>query len=164
MTDPEGYAVRLRDRPKLRLTFRVWDPLRDLLSLQERMNRLFEESLARERELPPGERRDAWSPAADVYETAESFVVLVELPGVSEDDVVVTVDGDELRLRGAAAPSPAPRPESFHRSSAATARSPATSGSRPRSIPTGSARSSATACCGSSFASSSAPRRGEAGE
>lgn len=96
------------------MSFRVFDPLRDILSLQERMNRLFEESLSRERELPPGERSSAWSPAADVYETAESFVVLVELPGVSEDDVVVSVDGDELRLRGQRR-HPGPRPESFAR-------------------------------------------------
>jgi HSP20 family protein len=96
------------------VSFRVFDPLRDILSLQERMNRLFEESLSRERELPSGERGSAWSPAADVYETADSFVVLAELPGVSEDDVVVSVDGDELRLRGQRR-QPGPRPESFAR-------------------------------------------------
>src|SRR6185436_10403743 len=89
------------------------DPLRDILSLQERMNRLFEESLLRGRDLEPT-RAAAWAPTVDVYETAEAFVMLVELPGVNEDDVEVTVEGDEVRLRGERH-LPGPRPESFER-------------------------------------------------
>ena len=82
------------------MPIRRWDPLQDLLTLQERMNRLFEESLARGRPegatLPSG----GWSPLADVYDMADRFVVLVELPGLLEDDVQVQVDGDTLTLRG----------------------------------------------------------------
>jgi HSP20 family protein len=89
------------------------DPLRDILSQQERMNRLFEESLLRGRDLEPT-RAAAWAPTVDVYETAEAFVMLVELPGVNEDDVEVTVEGDEVRLRGERH-LPGPRPESFER-------------------------------------------------
>lgn len=92
---------------------REFDPLRDILGLQERMNRLFEESLLRGRELKPADA-GAWVPSVDVYETAESFVILAELAGVSEDDVVVTVDGDEVRLRGQRR-LPGPRPESYER-------------------------------------------------
>jgi HSP20 family protein len=93
---------------------RSFDPLRDILGLQERMNRLFEESLLRGRELKPAGAAAAWIPAADVYETADAFVILAELPGVHEDDVEVAVDGDELRLRGERR-LPGPRPESFER-------------------------------------------------
>jgi HSP20 family protein len=92
---------------------RDFDPLRDILSIQERMNRLFEESLLRGRELRPVAARPEWSPAVDVYETAEAFVILAELPGVAEDDVLVTVDGDEVRLRGERRLHP--RPDSFER-------------------------------------------------
>lgn len=88
--------------------------MRDILSLQERMNRLFEESLLRGRELNPVHAGALWTPTVDVYETAEAFVLLAELAGVNEDDVVVTVDGDEVRLRGERR-LPAPRPESFER-------------------------------------------------
>lgn len=90
------------------------DPLRDILLLQERLNRLFEDSLLREREPRPQRSGGGWAPLADVYETADSFVILAELAGVSEDDVEVTVDGDELRLRGERR-LPAPRPDSFDR-------------------------------------------------
>jgi HSP20 family protein len=91
-----------------------FDPLRDLLLLQERMNRLFEESLAKEARREPRLHGGAWTPAADVWETADTFVALVELPGVAPDDVVVEIDGRELRLRGERREG-GPRPQRFER-------------------------------------------------
>jgi HSP20 family protein len=96
------------------MTTRRWDPLRDLLDLQEKMNRLFEDSLSATRAdptVPPS----AWTPAADVYETADAFVVLMDLPGMSPDDVEIHVDGERLVVRGERRPSDKTRPESFHR-------------------------------------------------
>lgn len=97
------------------MTTRRWDPLRDLLTLQERMNRLFEESLARGRGLDAPLISGTWSPLADVYETAEAFVVTVELPGLTEDDIAVHVEADQLTLRGERRTNGQARPESFHR-------------------------------------------------
>ena len=91
-----------------------WDPLGDILSLQETMNRLLEEALAPERStphMPPS----GWTPAADVYETGDSFVVLMELPGIDEDDVEVSVDGDRLVVKGERRPRLPARPDRFHR-------------------------------------------------
>lgn len=96
------------------MTTRRWDPLRDLLNLQERMNRLFEDSLAATRE-EPGVPASAWTPAADAYETTDGFVVLMDLPGLSADDVDIHVDGDRLVVHGERRPSGDARPESFHR-------------------------------------------------
>jgi len=51
---------------------------------------------------------DRWQPDADVFETAKSVVVRVELAGVRSDDLRVTVDGDSLRIGGVrVAPEPA---------------------------------------------------------
>ncbi len=97
------------------MSIRRWDPLGDLLALQERMNRLFEESLSRGRPHEPGVAAAAWSPLADVFETPEAFVVQVELPGLDQEDVEVHVDGDELVLRGERRAAGPMRPESFHR-------------------------------------------------
>ena len=95
-------------------TSRRWDPLRDLLDLQEKMNRLFEDSLAATR--PDGELpSSAWSPAADVYETPDGYVVLMDLPGLEPDDVEIHVDGERLTVRGERRPDDTTRPESFHR-------------------------------------------------
>ena len=65
------------------------DPLQELLDLQERMNRLFEETLARERVEEPALLHGTWTPLADVLETPEAYLVELELPGLSRDDVVV---------------------------------------------------------------------------
>lgn len=97
------------------MAIRRWDPLRDLLSLQERMNRLFEESLSRWRPDESPFATGNWSPSADVYETSDAFVVQMELPGLSEDDVEVEVEGDRVTLRGERQMSVDTRPECFHR-------------------------------------------------
>jgi hypothetical protein len=48
------------------------DPLQELLDLQERMNRLFDETLARERVEEPALLHGSWTPLADVVETVEA--------------------------------------------------------------------------------------------
>jgi HSP20 family protein len=42
----------------------------------------------------------SWSPPVDIYETDDSFVVTVELPGVERRDVRVEVTGSELSISG----------------------------------------------------------------
>jgi HSP20 family protein len=96
------------------VTVRKWDPLRDLLTLQERMNRLCEESFAGRLEEEALVGSGTWAPLADAYETPEGFVVLVELPGIEKDDVEIHVDGDELVVRGERK-GLASRPDRFHR-------------------------------------------------
>ena len=96
------------------MTERKWDPLRDLLSLQERMNRLFEESFAGRLEEPALLGSATWTPLADAYEMPEGFVVDVELPGIEEDDVEVQVDGDVLVVKGQRR-ALGQRPDRFHR-------------------------------------------------
>ena len=91
------------------------DPLQELLDLQERMNRLFEETLARERIEDPALLHGTWMPLADVLETPEAYLVELELPGLSRDDVVVQAQGDELVVRGERRPDAGARPEAFHR-------------------------------------------------
>jgi HSP20 family protein len=97
------------------VTIRRWDPLRDILHLQERMNRLFEESLARGRVDGLALGSAGWSPLADVLEADDGFLVVMELPGVEQDDVEVQVDGDEVVVRGQRRMPGTLRPESFHR-------------------------------------------------
>jgi HSP20 family protein len=96
------------------VTVRKWDPLRDLLNLQERMNRLFEESFAGRLEEPAMVGSATWTPLADAYETPEAFVVLLELPGIDENDVEVHVDGDTLTVKGQRR-ALGQRPDRFHR-------------------------------------------------
>jgi HSP20 family protein len=75
-----------------------WDPFRDLMSIQNEINRLFGRTYAGSESAAgtPG----AWMPALDIYETKDKFVVTVELPGVEPDDVDVSVEDSTLTIRG----------------------------------------------------------------
>lgn len=74
-----------------------WDPFRDLMSIQNEMNRLFGRTYGGD----VGEStRGAWTPALDVFETQEKFVITMELPGVSPADVDISVEDSTLMVRG----------------------------------------------------------------
>jgi HSP20 family protein len=82
---------------------RRFDP-RDLFTLQERMNRLFEETAdrraggAREEE---GEiERADWIPAADVYEDEREYLLALDLPGINREGLDVSLDDGRLVIRG----------------------------------------------------------------
>ena len=48
-----------------------------------------------------GARGDVWTPPADIFETEEGVVVLLELPGVAAQDIELHVENDNLIVRGA---------------------------------------------------------------
>ena len=79
------------------------------------MNRLFEHSIVRGQLAHPALASGSWTPLADVYETADTFVVQVEVPGIAEEDIEVHVDGDTVVVRGQRQPVSRTRPDSFHR-------------------------------------------------
>ena len=70
------------------VAFLRWDPLQDLLALQERMQVL------------SGTDAPGWMPPVDLNETAECYVLTAELPGLSRDDVQIQVQDGKLFLRG----------------------------------------------------------------
>lgn len=81
-----------------------WDPIRDLMVLQDRMNELFESATQR-RARAGAESRDAidhadWVPAADVYEETEHYVVALDLPGVDRSALEIDVENNQLAIRG----------------------------------------------------------------
>jgi HSP20 family protein len=76
-----------------------WDPFRDLISIQDRMNRLFEQTLARTRE-EEGIAASTWMPAVDIYETPDQVVMKAELPGLTREDIEINVRDNTLSLRG----------------------------------------------------------------
>jgi len=91
-----------------------WEPLRDLISFQERMNRLFDDAFQRKGELSPMVKGD-WSPAVDVFETKEAIELRAELPGLSASDVDISLENDVLTLSGERTMSKAVKDEHYHR-------------------------------------------------
>ena len=91
-------------RSSLRKMGRRFDPLRDLVTLQDHMNRLFQE--ATERRAQTGEEgeqeieRADWVPAADFYETAREYTVAIDLPGIDRAALEISLDNDRLLIRG----------------------------------------------------------------
>jgi HSP20 family protein len=85
-----------------------WDPLREVLRLQERMNRLFEEATARSGDAgdPDAMAPGAFKPATDLYELPDRYVMLVDLPGVAPADVEINVQDGVLVLTGERRPDP----------------------------------------------------------
>ncbi|PWB80804.1 MAG: molecular chaperone [Candidatus Methylomirabilota bacterium] len=78
-----------------------WDPFRDVMTLQERMNRLFDQALSRPRiDDEEGLTASMWSPAVDIFETVDSIVMKAELPGVSRDHIDIQVQDNTLMLKG----------------------------------------------------------------
>ncbi|HHL40812.1 MAG TPA: Hsp20/alpha crystallin family protein [Deltaproteobacteria bacterium] len=90
-----------------------WNPFKDMLYFQERMSRIFDESLAGEGG-GMNSATGAWSPPVDIYETGDRIVLKAELPGVSIDDVAVEVKDNVLVLRGERRHRKGPGEENFH--------------------------------------------------
>lgn len=75
-----------------------FDPFRDLTLLQDRINRLFDDSMVRqERQPSPNE---AWVPMVDITEDENEIVLWADLPGVSQKEVDIIINGDQLTLKG----------------------------------------------------------------
>src|SRR5215470_9725794 len=76
-----------------------WEPFREFSSLQDRMNRLFQDSFGREG------REEAlatagFAPAVDVYEDEHKITLKIEVPGIDEKDIDVRVDNNTLTVHG----------------------------------------------------------------
>jgi HSP20 family protein len=95
------------------MAFIRWDPLRDLMEFQERMNRLFDKSVTRTRreEVLP---RGMWTPSVDIYETVHAIVIDVELAEINIDELVVDVERDVLTIKGERPLSKEAKPEQYH--------------------------------------------------
>lgn len=76
-----------------------WNPFQDLLFLQERVSRVFDEAILKYKG-SPGLSNSAWSPPVDVYETEDSIVFKAEVPGVEIENVDVEVHERTLTLKG----------------------------------------------------------------
>ena len=74
-----------------------WEPFRDMMTLRDAMDRMVEEGLVR----APSPFA-AWGPggmAVDMYETDDSVVVKTAIPGVTADEIEVSVTGDTLTVK-----------------------------------------------------------------
>ena len=76
-----------------------WDPFREFVTLQDRMNRLFRDSYG------PEGREEAltattFAPPVDVYEDEHNVTLKIEVPGIDEKDIDVRIENNTLTVHG----------------------------------------------------------------
>ncbi|MBI4168610.1 MAG: Hsp20/alpha crystallin family protein [Acidobacteria bacterium] len=91
-----------------------WDPFRDLISLQEQMNRLFQDTMSRQQGQENIEAGQ-WVPAVDIFEENDRIVLRADLPGIEQDAIELRVDDGVLVIRGDRRLPADARREDFHR-------------------------------------------------
>ncbi|HKG45326.1 MAG TPA: Hsp20/alpha crystallin family protein [Pyrinomonadaceae bacterium] len=81
-----------------------WNPLQDLMVLQDRMNRLFEDATQRRNQADASagdefERAD-WTPASDIYETESAYLIAIDLPGIDREALEIDINENRLVVKG----------------------------------------------------------------
>ncbi len=69
-----------------------WNPVRDLITMQEKMNKIFDDSF----KITSGD----WSPAVDIMENDNEIIIIAEVPGVSEETMDIQVAEGILTMKG----------------------------------------------------------------
>jgi len=91
-----------------------WDPFREMVTLREKMNRLFEDAVVGQRE-----EKDlvssTWSPSVDIFETENEIVLTAELPGIEDKDIEIKLDDNTLTLKGERQLEKETKEENYHR-------------------------------------------------
>ena len=87
-----------------------WEPVREMLTLREAMNQLFDDSFTRPISMGGG----SVLPAIDLYQDAEQVIVKAALPGIKPGDVQISVTADVLSLRGEFKTENEPKDVTYH--------------------------------------------------
>jgi len=88
-----------------------WEPVREMMTLREAMDRLFDDAFTR----PLSMSNPAWSvPAVDMYQTDDEIVVKAALPGIKADEVQINVTGEVLTLKGETRQENETKEKSYH--------------------------------------------------
>ena len=91
-----------------------WEPTREMMTLREAMDRLFDDAFTRPFSLTR-EGGSTWSsPAIDMYQTDNDVVVKADLPGIKADEVQINVNGDILTIRGETKQEDEKKEKSWH--------------------------------------------------
>ena len=91
-----------------------WDPLRDLATMQNRLNRFVRESYS-----PEGPEEalttTSFAPPVDIYEDEQTIAVKMEVPGIDEKDIDVRIENNTLTIHGERKMEKEEKEENFRR-------------------------------------------------
>ena len=93
------------------MTIRRWYPIREVASLQDRVNSLFQDFAGDNGAVTAA----AFAPAVDVFENGEKVVLKLDIPGIKEEDLDIRVENQTLSVRGERKFESEEKEENFHR-------------------------------------------------
>ena len=91
-----------------------WDSFKDMITLREKMNRLFEDyypARTQEKDM----MTSTWAPSVDIYESENELVLTAELPGIKEEDIEIKLEDNTLSIKGDRKFEKATKEENYHR-------------------------------------------------
>ena len=93
-----------------------WDPFRELNTITDRMNRLFQDSFgAAGTRTEEGLSTLNFVPPVDIYEDEQHITVKMEVPGIEQKDIDIRVENNTLSVRGERKFEKEEKEENFHR-------------------------------------------------
>lgn len=92
-----------------------WNPRKDMFSLRNQMNRLFDDFFAPAKGETDGGSLWSWNPAVDIVDNGDNLMVTAEIPGVDKKDISVDVRDRVLTLRGERSAENEDKNEKYHR-------------------------------------------------
>ena len=90
-----------------------WNPMRDMMSLRNEMNRLFEEAFEG-KSLSEWQPSTSWGLALDVAENDDAFIVTASVPGMNPDDLDITITDNVLTIKGETRADETIEEENYH--------------------------------------------------
>jgi HSP20 family protein len=92
---------------------RGWAPFQDLVTIQDRINNLFEGSMGYKDDKSLAST--TWKPLVDIFEDEQAITIKAELPEVDEKDVQINLDNNMLTIKGERKLEKEEKKESYHR-------------------------------------------------
>jgi HSP20 family protein len=90
---------------------RIWEPLSELVSMRDDMDRLFNTFFGTK----PQTMEDMWRPAIDIEENNGNLLVRAEVPGMKKEDIKVAVKDNVLTISGERKKENETKNKTFHR-------------------------------------------------
>ena len=110
-TDPANFKILRCNQEELTMAITRWDPFRDVMALQNRMNSLFRDFTENDGSMTTA----SFTPAADIYEDEKKITIKLEVPGMEEKDLDVRVENNTLTIKGERKMEKEEKEENFHR-------------------------------------------------
>jgi HSP20 family protein len=95
-------------------TLTQWDPFTEMADLRREMDQVFGDFFGRTPSSMAATEA-IWSPLVDIHETKDGFQLMVELPGVKQEDIQVSVEGETLTLKGERRREAEVKEDQYHR-------------------------------------------------